>query len=665
VLQSIAGLGEEELTAAIAEATRGGLLREQSRLGSVRYRFAHTLFRQTLYDDVVGPRRVRLHQQVARMLESRYATRLEAHAAELAEHFSRCTDTADLAKAITYLEQAADAAIDVDAFGEAAHSFRQALQLLEVIAPEDDLRRCDLLLRMGEVMIPARHAREAAEDTAPRAFAIAEQLNDPRRASRAAQLALQAMVRYGGSALEQSATFRDWAERADRYAAPDTVERVYADHALAIHKLLTNETQPAVALFDRALVLARTLGHAEAMYRSADKCVHWVHSIEPENAVLDIVRDVQAVPRQGVNAFTLGSFLWWSAIRYLTFADRAQAEELVAEIARLAERTGDPGLQWRGFAWRAIQLTLDGDLEGSLRASDRLEAIAEDLGFPVLGKVQGASLRLRPHVYLGQAPNPLDEQYILSSDPTELVMGPARAQFGASDLGRAALSRFTSRLQSGEIGRPGVIDIVNALDTAVVLRDRAAAEILRHRMGPGSRVVGYVYGSLVSTERLRGAAAALCDDPVVAGTCFEDALASMRRMAYRPELAMTRVQYAELLLQAGSVAEAGRYLAEAIPALREMRMKPALEHAERLQATTNGRTRSTDVLGLTAREREIAVLLADGLSNRDIATRLVISEMTVEVHVKHVLNKLGFRSRSQVAVWVTQHRQTHTSTTHS
>jgi non-specific serine/threonine protein kinase len=58
---------------------------------------------------------------------------------------------------------------------------------------------------------------------------------------------------------------------------------------------------------------------------------------------------------------------------------------------------------------------------------------------------------------------------------------------------------------------------------------------------------------------------------------------------------------------------------------------------------------------LTAREREIASLMADGLSNHDIAEQLVISEGTVEVHVKHILGKLGFRSRAQVAGWFAQH----------
>ncbi|MCC6179831.1 MAG: tetratricopeptide repeat protein [Chloroflexi bacterium] len=55
---------------------------------------------------------------------------------------------------------------------------------------------------------------------------------------------------------------------------------------------------------------------------------------------------------------------------------------------------------------------------------------------------------------------------------------------------------------------------------------------------------------------------------------------------------------------------------------------------------------------LSAREREVADLLAHGLSNREIAARLVISERTVHAHVASILSKLGFRSRSQVAAWV-------------
>jgi predicted ATPase/DNA-binding CsgD family transcriptional regulator len=56
--------------------------------------------------------------------------------------------------------------------------------------------------------------------------------------------------------------------------------------------------------------------------------------------------------------------------------------------------------------------------------------------------------------------------------------------------------------------------------------------------------------------------------------------------------------------------------------------------------------------GLTRREWEIAQLLAEGLSNKDIATRLVIAPRTAETHVEHILTKLGFTSRTQASSWV-------------
>lgn len=55
---------------------------------------------------------------------------------------------------------------------------------------------------------------------------------------------------------------------------------------------------------------------------------------------------------------------------------------------------------------------------------------------------------------------------------------------------------------------------------------------------------------------------------------------------------------------------------------------------------------------LTSREGEIAALIADGLSNRDIGERLVISRRTVDGHVERMLRKLDFASRTQIASWM-------------
>lgn len=58
---------------------------------------------------------------------------------------------------------------------------------------------------------------------------------------------------------------------------------------------------------------------------------------------------------------------------------------------------------------------------------------------------------------------------------------------------------------------------------------------------------------------------------------------------------------------------------------------------------------------LTLRERDVAALVAQGRSNREIAEALVITERTVAAHVEHILNKLGFSSRTQIGVWAAEH----------
>jgi predicted ATPase/DNA-binding NarL/FixJ family response regulator len=73
----------------------------------------------------------------------------------------------------------------------------------------------------------------------------------------------------------------------------------------------------------------------------------------------------------------------------------------------------------------------------------------------------------------------------------------------------------------------------------------------------------------------------------------------------------------------------------------------AIDHIQSIPV----RMRSGAKSRLTQRERQIAALIAEGLTNREIADRLHISERTADSHVQHTMSKLGFKSRAQIAAW--------------
>ena len=62
-----------------------------------------------------------------------------------------------------------------------------------------------------------------------------------------------------------------------------------------------------------------------------------------------------------------------------------------------------------------------------------------------------------------------------------------------------------------------------------------------------------------------------------------------------------------------------------------------------------------ELAGLTAREREVLDLIARGLTNREIAEKMVISEKTVKTHVSNLLDKLGLEDRTRTAIWALKH----------
>ena len=422
-LEAVAGVSEEELAVALEEAVRTAVLEERAGPGSVRYRFTHAFFRQTLYEELIAPRRLRLHQQVAQALETQYAGRLDDHAAELAEHFAQSSEPEALTKAVAFGERAAQRATQVYAHGEAARLLDGALAVQEVLDPHDTARRCDLLLALAEALLAAGEPRRAGTDVLPEAFALAEALRDRRRALAASQLgtwARSASVRIPG----RDPAYRDWVERLDRYAAPDTNARAFADGALAVAAADDGRVTEQWMFSTRDYALAQRLaqqgvGDLETWYGSASTVAIGGAVTGHGEEALAAAEAIAGAPREGVSARTIAAILAYASSALLAAGDRDRADALWQEIMELGERTQDSVAILVGGNLRPAIALLDGRFDDALELATSRGTIA----------VRAAALaHLGRHDEALQLPSTLPDDLADGHDELYAVVGGARGR---------------------------------------------------------------------------------------------------------------------------------------------------------------------------------------------------------------------------------------------
>ncbi len=167
--------------------------------------------------------------------------------------------------------------------------------------------------------------------------------------------------------------------------------------------------------------------------------------------------------------------------------------------------------------------------------------------------------------------------------------------------------------------------------------------------------------------KLRGDALAALGRTDEAAAALEVARETAREQGSRPVLGQIHVSLGGLLQAQGRRTDAEQAYAAArvvieemaatVPddALRDRFRGEAAARFPALQPPSLRRVTQNRYGGLTARECEVAALIACGHSNRAIADALVISERTVEAHTGHIRDKLGLISRAQVAAWAVQH----------
>jgi ATP/maltotriose-dependent transcriptional regulator MalT len=164
---------------------------------------------------------------------------------------------------------------------------------------------------------------------------------------------------------------------------------------------------------------------------------------------------------------------------------------------------------------------------------------------------------------------------------------------------------------------------------------------------------------LVGTEPLRasgelaeGLLKAAGGEHERARTLLEDAVDRFQRSGAPFEASQARIELATNLAALGRTELAEREATTALDRLLELGADAEAERARRLlEASIRGGGNGPGPPGVTRREREVLGLLAEGLTNRQIAERLVVSEHTVHRHVTNILRKLDLPSRTAAAAW--------------
>ncbi|HEY32030.1 MAG TPA: AAA family ATPase [Dehalococcoidia bacterium] len=586
VLQKVAGMTDEEIFKALEEARKAAVIEERTDVGAtVDYHFTHAFFRQILYEEIIAPRRNRLHQQVAQALEEVYKTRLDEHAAELAEHFSYSSDAADLRKAVSYGEMAAQRAMDIYAYREAVRLLEQALKVQGVLDPDDRSKRCDILLALSEAHILAGEARRALDAELPEAFSLAEAIQDSSRATQASSRAIRALYAYGAATAYAAPEASEWAERFNRYASPETSDRVLADTALGSVRCQTGHPEEGIPLLQRALELSRHLSDHQAFRRAA---IGWLgNAMTPRHTDewMPVVEELIHTPRFGLSPEALAMDLFIQGNVFLHLGERERAEEVWGEITDIAERTRQPAVQLMAMATEARICAMDGRLEEAIQITHRLTVTGREFGMPERAGTMVATTGLRPRLQLGGGSNALRR----NAEFAEMVSDKPLKTFCLAHLGHAAevmeelwlMTTMRSNIDPDQDETSASQDVL-MLEAAVLVNHQEAADFLLKRLS-GSRIHTTGIWHNTCMDRHLGAAAALLGRPDDALKHYQEAIKVCTDMRFRPELALTRLQLAELLLEhyPDEESEALEHLDFAINEFREMKMQPSLERALR------------------------------------------------------------------------------------
>jgi DNA-binding NarL/FixJ family response regulator len=646
------------------------------------YSFRHALVGEAVYEDLLPGERITLHAAIAEALEMDPYLLGELSSsgvsAEMAMHYHAAHD---LPRALPASVEAGQGAERVFAYSEALRHFERAIAIWPRVPDAAERAGVDLAEVLRLASGAANYAGESARSIAlaRRALQEVDEAAEPLVAARL-HAHLGKLLRGGGEADESLVAY----ERAMALLpAGESLERARLLDAQATHLMLRGRFTDSVPPAAEAAATARELGVTDLESRALNTQGMSTAALGDMEAGLKMLGRARELADHAPPADFTRAVVNLSEV--LDRAGRtAEALEIVKAAIPLAAARPEPS-SYDSF----VQLQLVDKLIRVGRLDEAAAALPARVPGDAIGSANIMLVHMRAELAFQRGDDGLrghleswrrlsigtrDPQW---HEPLEGLSAHFATREGRFDEARAAVTRGQGSVRDAEDGvrHVHIVWVGLAVEAAaaeharalgepvdVARADALLTELERALAKPGQWVEGEPYSQLARAEYARVVHAA--------GGAAPDAALGARPAERFAELgfpwpaAYARLHEAEAYVVAGDRDGAAAALARSCELARPMGAKPLIDEAEslarrgRLRIDAPGAAPVADGegepdpgarLGLTPREMEVLLLVAEGRTNREIGATLFMSEKTASVHVSRILSKLDVDRRVEAA----------------
>ena len=689
LLAAVAGTPEEMLEGPLRETLASQILVSDVSLDASAYRFRHALLAEVVYDDLLPSERRRLHAAYAAVLDARPVpdgAEAASHLAALAHH---ATAAHEPARALRAWVGAARAATAAYAFAESMRAYERAIDLWDAVPADDRPDSVDAAELYHEASLSAMVAgrSDRAAHFSRMAVSLIDRTREPERWAQANErLARAAWV--AGDTTDGLAILEASAAALEGSQATSTRARIVA--ALAGALMLRGDPVEAIAAANEAVTLARLAGAPSAEAHALNTLGTSLVLIGRTDQGLAVMYEAFDRTKALTDATDDMGRAYANLSSSLMVAGRVpESLDVALEGVAWSRSVGAAGGYGRFISGNAIdaELHLGRWDEAARSLEDQLDADAVGVNRLTLIGVAGPLYARRGEFDLAERllregrtriEQLMDVQFtapvLAGLAELALTRGQPAEASQVVVAGRERLERMGASFYDAELVMLGARAEADQAEVARARRDQVAAErAAKVAEGYAERMRAYAsaasdrhaYGGrlekLAAVTGAEAARAAGTADPAV----WREALDTLGSTGHAWLVAYARYRSAEALIGARAPRrESEIALNEAhatatglgaepligrIEALARRGRIPLAAAATDIAEPDDGAPDGRDEIGLTAREREVLALVAEGYTNRRIAEDLFISESTAGVHVSNILGKLGVASRTEAA----------------